>query len=941
VDGGSSNSNGLFRAVNASAIQEVQVIVGGMEAEYGNAQGGIVNVITRDGTQQYGGSSEYKMTLPGKKHWGYEFYDPEHRFLTIDPATLKVTYDLRNPDPTWAGELYVKPGTDRQFGTADDQKYLAHEMPNYTDVVGHRGEVMFNGPITSNASFIATAATIQEAAAYPTPDQTGYYTTESAETGAPNWTGYIASPYNLRSSGKLSFRPSDNISVKLGAVMWHNTNFQPTPITGGTTMLNRNGEGNGAESFFLLGKTSRGKRKDKDDIFYLSLQHSLSPRTLYEARFSAFITKVDTADVPMRTTANILDRANIYTVDKDDFRYDIAQRNRLQFRFDLSSQVTKGHFIKTGVELTRYDSWNFSYNLTSTSFGAYTAEDIALGSTLGGGAITNVSAFPTGQTYKYNNGIPSGGLSLSGLTGNGLPIGRGGDSFEPMQFAAYLQDRMEFQGMVLNAGVRFDALWIRESRPAMPGAWVTPMYDQRAEFMAVRPGYDHIADIVNHQARYMPMAIPPSLYQVSPRIGVSHPITDRSLVRFAFGQFFQVPSFSRVFSWSVGVGSASSDFDGDGIIQDDEFLGTGLYAPPTYAGDFHFAKAEQTFNMEVGIDWNFVSDYTMSVATFYKSASDQQVRYPPSNSIYDPVARTSKAYGSSPPDGFEDSRGIELAFRKSFSNYFSFQGSYNATWRTGGATTRSTVTVVPDSAYIVAGNWWTTWSMQNGTYQPVIPDAATLATWGHNAQEEVRRRERDVNQRFDGEVLPGLRNYRGVSGTASGGPGGADIVESTYPGTSNGDRRHNVALTVTAGTPPSFGPAVRGFSLLGGIRSNIVYRFYSGIPYSFVDPATNQTATRWSMIQTYADLSITKTIGPPDGIRADVFFEATNLFNQENVQTMYSSANPPGQQWESWGWPYAATNPDNSFIRVFGEMDERGLYAGQPRIMSMGLRFFW
>jgi hypothetical protein len=146
---------------------------------------------------------------------------------------------------------------------------------------------------------------------------------------------------------------------------------------------------------------------------------------------------------------------------------------------------------------------------------------------------------------------------------------------------------------------------------------------------------------------------------------------------------------------------------------------------------------------------------------------------------------------------------------------------------------------------------------------------------------------------------------------------------------------------MTVGTPPAFGPGVRGFYLLGGLRSNIVYRFYSGIPYDFIDPATNQQTTRWSMIQTYTDLSITKSIGPADALHADVFFEAQNLFNQGNIQTMYSSADPPGASWESYGWPYKGTDPDSDFIRVFGELDTRGLYAGQPRIMSVGLRFFW
>jgi hypothetical protein len=345
--------------------------------------------------------------------------------------------------------------------------------------------------------------------------------------------------------------------------------------------------------------------------------------------------------------------------------------------------------------------------------------------------------------------------------------------------------------------------------------------------------------------------------------------------------------------------------------------------------------------MEVGIDWNFVTDYTFSAATFYKSASDQQVRYPPGNSIYDPANRASLNYGGSPPDGFEDSRGIEMSIRKAFSDYFAFNVSYNANWRSNGSASRSTRYVVPDSAYVTAGNWWTTWEYAaDGRAVPVIPDAATLAGWGHNSAEEIRRLDRNVNMEYAGDALPGLRTYKDVAGADPNGPGGAEATESTYPGTANGDRRHNVGATLTLGTPGGFGPAFRGVNLLGGIRANIVYRFYSGIPYDYVNPETNEPETRWSTIQTYTDLSVTKTFGPAEGVHADIFVEAENLFNQQNVQVMYSSAHPPPASWEQFGWPTTG-NPNSDYIKVFGEFDERGLYAGQPRIVSMGMRLFW
>jgi len=424
------------------------------------------------------------------------------------------------------------------------------------------------------------------------------------------------------------------------------------------------------------------------------------------------------------------------------------------------------------------------------------------------------------------------------------------------------------------------------------------------------------------------------MYQISPRIGVSHPITDRSLVRFAFGQFFQVPTFGRIYDWSASVSSGSTDLNEDGVISDREWGANGSYTGPAW----QFTSAEQTFNMEVGIDWNFVSDYTLSAASFYKSASDQQVRYPAGNSIFDPSQNRSNSYGGSPPDGFEDARGIEFSIRKAFSNYFSFNGSYNATWRTDASTSRSIRRVIPTAEY-VRDNWFTDWKYDaNSVGTPVLPDAATMTTWADRAQDEVDRFEGNVDWEYDGDAIPGLRTYKEVSGADPNGPSGAETSQSTYPGTTNSDRRHNVGLTFTGATPASFGPGVRGFHAFGGIRTNIVYRFFSGIPYDYVTAAGIQK--RWSSIQTFTDLSLTKTFGPAETIHADFFLEAENAFNQQNIQVMTSSAHPPDPGWEKYGWPNR-TNPDTDEIKVFGDSNEKGMYGGQPRMIAIGFRFFW
>lgn len=86
----------------------------------------------------------------------------------------------------------------------------------------------------------------------------------------------------------------------------------------------------------------------------------------------------------------------------------------------------------------------------------------------------------------------------------------------PYEGAIYIQDKIEQSNFVLNIGLRFD------------------FANQRTNFRAdpLRPGTE---------VSSKPM------YQLSPRIGISHPISENSILRFSYGRFFQNPDYRFVF----------------------------------------------------------------------------------------------------------------------------------------------------------------------------------------------------------------------------------------------------------------------------------------------------------------------------------------------------------------------------------------------------------
>jgi hypothetical protein len=80
--------NQPINMVNMSFIEEVSVIKGGFNAEYGNIRSGMIDVTTEEGSQEFHGSFSYRYSPPHIKHSGYKVTDPRswaHRPF-LDPA---------------------------------------------------------------------------------------------------------------------------------------------------------------------------------------------------------------------------------------------------------------------------------------------------------------------------------------------------------------------------------------------------------------------------------------------------------------------------------------------------------------------------------------------------------------------------------------------------------------------------------------------------------------------------------------------------------------------------------------------------------------------------------------------------------------------------------------------------------------------------------------
>jgi outer membrane receptor for ferrienterochelin and colicin len=206
---------------------------------------------------------------------------------------------------------------------------------------------------------------------------------------------------------------------------------------------------------------------------------------------------------------------------------------------------------------------------------------------------------------------------------------------EPYEIAAYFQDKIELPYLILNLGLRWD----------YSNANVSFRSDPLDPTTLVESG---------------------SKSQFSPRIGIAHPISDRTKLHFSYGHFFQIPEFQYLFennqydlnvreplfgqanldaertiSYEVGVSHQFSDNiaahitayyrDITGLIGtryyfpyvDGRYTGYTLYVNEDYANVKGFE-----FTLDIRPDRHFSGGLTYTFMDAKGSASSEQEQYP-------------------------------------------------------------------------------------------------------------------------------------------------------------------------------------------------------------------------------------------------------------------------------------------------------------------------
>ena len=152
---------------------------------------------------------------------------------------------------------------------------------------------------------------------------------------------------------------------------------------------------------------------------------------------------------------------------------------------------------------------------------------------------------------------------------------------KPVELSAYVQDKMEFTGLIVNAGLRFDYF---------DPDYLAPLDWGQGELEEIPDPDNPENSISNREPAKVDM-------QLSPRLGVAFPISETGVMRFSAGLFFQIPSFGLLYTnpeYEVNPASLSNSFGNPGI------------------------DPERTLSFEVGLQQGFTRRIGMEITIFSK-----------------------------------------------------------------------------------------------------------------------------------------------------------------------------------------------------------------------------------------------------------------------------------------------------------------------------------
>ncbi|MEW6684895.1 MAG: TonB-dependent receptor [Candidatus Edwardsbacteria bacterium] len=593
---------GIGLQVNTQAIEEVMVITGGFNAEYGEAMSGVVNIVTKEGGEKFSGLGRYTTDeFLGSRSRHYNRF--ELNFGGPVPLMKNLTYflssEITNTQSADAearfitnNEMWVRDPSSKWFW-ADTLQFSesTYQADTTEDTLGLKHWSGSWGDSSAEAWNREKEWRIQNGWKDGWKKEKTYY--------LPHTDGN-----SYRFQGKLAFKiPALNAKVTLGGLLSRDQRARYSAIWKYALENTRAGMTKGAQytlnwrhqigklTFYVLNinhfetrsqigvrdPAEEKTRKWWEDYTFISDEDKTTLLNKYG----------DTAPQPDSIYDGYAGRAQDNSVDDNPYGvrgiffggrglYRVWHKRKAEYngvKFDLTSQVTRTHQVQGGVE----------------------------------GKFHHV--------YLKQNSLPW----------DPVPFKDYYDKY-PATGAAYLQDKMEFEGLIVNAGLRLD--------------YLNPAARKKVDYFNLTDTASTIKSLPK--------------YRLSPRLGVSHPISDRTVLHFSYGQFFQTPELRYLYE-SLGANLAR----GNVIMGNPDLL------------------AQKTIAYEAGFSHQFTSDIAGDVTLYYKDIFDligtrRQISL-----------QTGREYTAYLNSDYGNAKGFEVTVQKRAGGIFSGKISYSLSFAKG------------------------------------------------------------------------------------------------------------------------------------------------------------------------------------------------------------------------------------------------------------------
>ncbi len=510
--------------VNADAVKELQVISGAFNAEYGQAMSGVVNIVTKDGSNDFNGNittyaGDY-ISNKTDKFWDINSISPTairniEGSLSGPVVRDNLFFYLNGRYYYNTGYLYGK----RTFLTTD----------RATEVPGSGGKDYFVQQNGDN-SFVSM-----------NPDKRIY--------------GQGKLTYRLFQGMKLNF----NYIIDKQEYQDYNHGNKLTPdnnlhrFRNGITNIFTINHALSASSFYILNLS----------YFFKDYQHYL-----YKDIFTG------DPQHPTQYVDNTIHQTPPYSFNIGGTDYSRFYRSTGTYdaKLDWTTQLTQEINIQFGGDFKQHQI--FMHEITLTPI--------------------------------YENGIQTVNIPERSTNLNNMYV------HKPQEMSGYVQSKLEAFNLIFNIGARIDVfnpdgVVLNDpsdpniNNPLRPG---NKFFDYNGngvqdEGEPTKTVAQRLARNASGQPWYKDASIK---YQVSPRIGLAFPITDKGVIHFSYGHFLQLPNYEYLYTnpeFELGVGSGNQGIIGNADL-----------------------KPQKTVKGEIGLQQQIGDDIAVDFTVFFEDFRD-------------------------------------------------------------------------------------------------------------------------------------------------------------------------------------------------------------------------------------------------------------------------------------------------------------------------------